>query len=259
MGRIQPLSKARLGAERLAEELLEDYECRPKAPVDIYALATKLGLVIEETSINQDGRFLPGPPPTILIKAGQPKARERFTVAHEIAHYAVRGEKGLGLRNEFTSEETLCNSLGAALLIPGSWARDNLKKASRRRDLATLSTVAAQAQVSMSAALIRLRDLFAWEKTLLHWSRVGGEWSFDGEAGVYPWEQGAIMPSRNLQFVLNDFRNSFAGTQQCQIPLRVGRREIAVPAELKMLQRGVVALIDAPGLLAPHEEGLCAA
>jgi hypothetical protein len=165
----------------------------------------------------------------------------------------------LGLRNEFTSEEILCNSLGAALLIPGSWASDNLREVSRHRDLATLAAVAGQAEVSMSAAVIRLRDLFAWEKTLLHWSRVEGEWSFDGEAGVYPWEQGAIMPSRNLQFVLNDFRNGFTGIQRCRIPLLIERREINVSAELKMLQKGVVALIDAPGLLAAPQEGLRAA
>lgn len=67
------------------------------------------------------------------------------------------------------------------------------------------------------------------------------------------------MPSRNLQFVLNDFRNGFTEIQQCRIPLLIERREINASAELKMLQTGVIALIDAPDLLAARQKGLHAA
>jgi uncharacterized protein DUF955 len=240
-------------AWRLADEfalgLLRRNGVSVRSPVDVHQLAELAGVSISEAEIKQDGRFLPGPPPTILVKAGQPWARQRFTIAHELGHWAVAadGDRSASLREAFHSEEVLCNSVAAALLMPRPWILSTFPGAAEDRSLAMLQRVARAAGVSLSAAVIRLRDVFEWRKTLLHWSRVEGEWLFDGEAGVYPSEQGAIMPCSSATFTLNEVRNAGRGIQRCALPLRVFRSEEAIQAEVLPLRHGVAALIDAPG------------
>lgn len=213
--------------------------------------AGRLGLAVSYADIRQDGRFLPGPYPTIMVKRAQHLARRRFTIAHEIAHWAVWEDHGLAgrARDEFSSEEMLCNTVAAAMLMPRDWVRSRFEEDAREPGIAVVQRLAGEAGVSLGAAVIRLRDLFDWDKTLLHWSRQRGEWIFDGEAGVYPWEEGAITPSSNVFFTLNEVRNSGAGVQRRSISLRVYREEREVPAEVLPQRGGVAVLIDAPRAL----------
>ena len=242
------MQRARQLAEEFAEDLAKRGGATPIGPIDVKAIAAHLGLTIFPDDIPQDGRFVPGPQPAIIVRRGQLAGRERFTIAHELVHWAVAygGTPAAEASDAFVSEEMLCNTVAAALLMPKEWMHDEFSDAFEDQSIETVMRVATQARVSLGAAVIRLRDLFGWNKTLLHWSRVDGEWLFDGEAGVYPWEQGAIMPSSNALFVLNDVRNSGLGIQLRALPMRIFRVEQEVAAEVLPLRRGAAVLVDTP-------------
>jgi hypothetical protein len=255
------MRRARQLAEQLADELAGRAGAGREGPLDVEAVALRLGLAVSYDEIRQDGRFLPGPYPTIIVKRAQHAARQRFTIAHELAHWAVWEDHPLAaqVRDEFSSEEMLCNTVAAALLMPRGWVWERFKKDADEPGMAVVQGLAGEAGVSLGAAVIRLRDVFAWDKTLLHWSRSRGEWVFDGEAGVYPWEEGAIVPSSNVSFVLNDVRNGGAGVQRRLLTLRVFREEREVVAELLPQRNGVAVLIDAPEALERRWRGSGAA
>jgi hypothetical protein len=245
------------GARQLADEFAQIWLHRlgipARARVDVHGIASALGLEVVPAPIKHDGQLALGSPARILVQDGQPLARQRFTVAHELAHWAVHTGRTaeIGLDQAFHSEEMLCNSVAGALLMPLPWLREALPVAAHSQELKMVRELARQANVSLGAAVIRLRDAFGWRKTLLHWSRVEGEWVFDGEAGVYPREQGAIVPSSNVVYTLNEVRNSSHGIQRCTLSLRIFRAERQVAAEVLPLRRGAVVLVDAPDPSSP--------
>lgn len=151
-----------------------------------------------------------------------------------------------GLDQAYSSEEMLCNSVAGALLMPPAWIRDSFANAARDQSLGMVRDLAKAANISLGAAVIRLRDVFGWHKTLLHWSRIEGEWVFDGEAGVYPSQQGAIIPSPNVVFALNEARNNAHSIQECVLSLHIFHAERQVTAEVMPLRKGAAVLIDAP-------------
>jgi hypothetical protein len=159
-------------------------------------------------------------------------------------HSGAAAEKGLD--RAFFSEEILCNTVAGALLMPLPWIKEAFPEAAASQRMETVRQLAKRANVSLGASVIRLRDVFAWRKTLLHWSRVESGWIFDGEAGVYPSQQGAIVPSSNVAFALNDVLNSRRDIQACVLPLRIFRAERQVAAEALPLRRGVAVLVDTP-------------
>ena len=242
------LDGARQLADEFAQGWLQDLGVPARARVDVHGMASALGLEVVAAAIKHDGQLALGSPPRILVQDGQPLARQRFTVAHELGHWAVHTGRTveIGLDQAFHSEEMLCNAVAGALLMPLPWLRKAFPEAAHSQELQMVQELARLANVSLGAAVIRLRDAFGWRKTLLHWSRVGGEWVFDGEAGVYPREQGAIVPSSNVVFALNEVRNSSRGIQRCTLPLRIFRAERQVAAEVLPLRKGAVVLVDAP-------------
>ena len=108
---------------------------QPSAPVDITAIAKVLGLAVWEKSdlpsgiagklLRDDkhggtGNF------SIIVRAQDPFARKRFTVAHEIAHYLLHRnlfvreliDDALYRSGLSTSVEAEANGLAADLLMP---------------------------------------------------------------------------------------------------------------------------------------------
>lgn len=244
------MRRARRLADQFAEELRRHHSGVLCVPFDVEGLAGALGVGISSADINQDGRLLPGRPPSIWVRSGQPRARRRFTIAHELTHWALAegGAPAAELSQAFVSEEVLCNSVAAALLMPAAWTHQQVR-AKDPWSLSTLHRISGAAEVSLSATVIRMRDLFGWRKTLLHLSHVEGKWIFDGEAGVLPSEQGMVLPSRSAKYVLNDVRNCGPGVHHCALPLNVNRAEREVPAEVLPLRKGMAVLIDSPELL----------
>src|SRR3954462_8136006 len=96
--RFQSVSDLRqLECRKAAQDLLKKLCVMDPNEIDLEALAFKVaesvgGLVIEEGGLTTaDGRLLvsPGKPGTIRVKAGLHPGRRRFTIAHEIGHFAL--------------------------------------------------------------------------------------------------------------------------------------------------------------------------
>ena len=143
------------------------------------------------------------------MNSSQPLARQRFTIAHELAHLAVCSperstELARRTREAFRSEEIMANMVAAALLMPQAWMRETYGAAAHAeyQNLDTVQKLAREADVSLEAAIVRLRWLFWWNSTLLHWSQRGGDWICDGEAAVFPWDKGMVVPRWEAQHEL---------------------------------------------------------
>ncbi len=147
-------------------------ESQRNPPVDITALANDLGLPVYETEdlpvgvsgkieVDEDGAGSSGF--KIFINAADPYTRQRFTVAHEIAHYLLHRDKiGSGLsdngmyrsENVTSQEEFAANNKAAELLMPRSLVLKYLDQGS-----STYSGMARMFDVSIPAMKARLKYL----------------------------------------------------------------------------------------------------
>lgn len=126
------MTRAQLEAR--AEQILRDTECY-RVPVPIGVVAHRLGLATEAVVLKEDMSgmlVVEGNEGAIGYNASHAPVRQRFTIAHEIAHYVLhRNEKSRVFidrsvtfrRDEKSSrgedrEEVQANQFGAALLAP---------------------------------------------------------------------------------------------------------------------------------------------
>lgn len=137
------------------------------APVDVYGLAKALGLdVIEEPmpdgasgSIHRDwfsGAYI------VAVNSGHPRNRRRFTLAHEIAHYALHRDRiGDGINDDKLYRSGLpdalerqANQYAATILMPAPLVRQAYAQGKT-----TPVELAAIFQVSPAVAEIRIKEL----------------------------------------------------------------------------------------------------
>jgi hypothetical protein len=150
--------------------IIQDHQA--VAPVDITAMATDLGLSVyddEPLELGVSGRIcrdVSGESPSgyrIDVNPRDAYRRQRFTVAHECAHYLLHREKiGDGLSDNAmyrsekmtNAEEFEANNLAAELIMPRS-----LILAHYRNGQQTFSQMADLFDVSEQAMRVRLRYL----------------------------------------------------------------------------------------------------
>jgi hypothetical protein len=254
------MRRARLLAEDLAIELLGAAGVPAIAPVHIYRVAISLRAPAREADIEQDGRLIPTEGRAwIEVRRGQPTARQRFTVAHELAHWALRDEMlrtstVIRASRAFSSEEVLCNTVAGALLMPAAWMRLSFPEAADQNceQLDFIRDVARSCAVSLGAATVRLRDLFGWPKLLLHWTHQSGGWSYDAAAGTYPWQQGMVVPCAQAGFFLSEAARNRREVRETVLPLIIHGVERHFPAQVLVRDRSAVALIDIAEISPPH-------
>lgn len=138
------------------------------APVDVNALAKDLGLAVyadENMPSDESGKILKDAEHggssgySIIVNAKEPRVRQRFTVAHEIAHYLLhRNLIGDGLTDDAlyrsglsTIEEVHANRLAADILMPYALIEQAIKKGAK-----TISALAGALFVSPQAISVRL-------------------------------------------------------------------------------------------------------
>ncbi len=184
-------------AEALAQHVHR--QLRPQIPVDLSAVARHLDVssvtfrtLVEEGRVTwADGR------PRIELRQDRPATRTRFTLAHELGHVLIAGNNSAPARR-YTSlapndEETLCDWIAAALLMPHDWMTPYA-----RRDpynLSLLRLVANKAEVSLSAAAVRLSEVGRRPCILLRWRTRQRQWLLVGQAGLPRTQTGYIeMP-----------------------------------------------------------------
>ncbi len=178
-------------AERIARELLLMTDERFSPPVDLPSLAHLIGVrAISTRPLVEDGRVVwDAGGPSIELRPDRPVSRQRFTLAHEIAHVVLAGKSGAGqvARRTVTSdpngEEELCDAVAAALLMPRDWmerhSRGNL-------NLSTLRLIAHHAEVSLSAAAVRVAEVGRRTSILLRWRKLDDDLICASAAAVPP-------------------------------------------------------------------------
>ena len=180
-------AKAQL--DRIVIELLLDARAPACIPVELPTIARylgcseirtrPLGLHHARTEVSREGIV-------ITLNVDQSFTRQRFALAHEIGHLllahpryeflaAVRRDAGL------TDSERFCNDFAGRLLLPAAWL-----VWLRRHPVAIqgLCEHAAAAQVSLAAALLRLRETRRWTFSMLQWRRSYGSWEFAARIAV---------------------------------------------------------------------------
>lgn len=135
----------------------------------------------------------------ILVKSGQSRGQRRFTIAHELGHFAIPHhttangmarcleDDVLGMRNDVSTVEREANAFAAELLMPRSRFVADMK-----RGTATIGQVKELAaperyDVSITACAIRLVELSLEPRALLCY-----------ESGVLRWQ----IRSRSFRYSL---------------------------------------------------------
>jgi predicted transcriptional regulator len=138
-----------------------------RAPVDLDAMARALGMEVRRDRTLPDdvsGKIeRSGSGYRIALNGRHGVRRQRFTLAHEIAHYVLHRDLiGDGVtdsamyRSAHLSDdvESQANRYAADLLMPAK-----LVRAAWREGVVSFADMAARFDVSMDAAAIRMRDL----------------------------------------------------------------------------------------------------
>lgn len=140
--------------------------------------------------------------PSIELEAGNGLERTKFTFAHELAHVIVRSEARsiYALRvlehRRGRDLERLCNSMAGALIMPRAWLEGCL---SDRLTLPDLFAVASAADVSPTAAAVRMRQIGYPNVLLLLRANGSGGWFITAAAGMPPGMRRQIVLHRSVR------------------------------------------------------------
>ena len=161
-------------AQLVAQDVLRDHGVQ-QPPVDVLALVQDRGIrvVFEELEDKISGMLVQTEHETMIgVNARHHENRQRFTLAHELAHACLHSTNPTvyidGMMVHFRGEEERgpvaieveANAFAAALLMPEPFLRDDLQR--RTYDMFDESAVKRLAQkyrVSVQALTIRLMEL----------------------------------------------------------------------------------------------------
>lgn len=150
--------------ERAAERILAA-RWDGKLPVDVHAIASRMGLEVRSGALEESGRIeLIGQRPRITVNASDAWVRQRFTVAHELGHWTL-GHLRHGQRlfrdapDSFTlaagGQEREANAFATAILMPA----DSLRYVMQEGLAETLEGLARMFDVSQAAVYWRVHNL----------------------------------------------------------------------------------------------------
>lgn len=225
-------------AENLAEAM------RPLSPspwpVHLSSVARGLGVAsIDYVSMLEDGKtYWEGDRVHVRLKPGAGKQRQRFTLAHELAHVALsRPQTGPFHRSPYdlSDEERLCDMVAAALLLPRDRVLDMFPPGPvTLRQLRTLSD---QSMVSLAACVLRVNELTRRHLCLFRAVFEDGDWRVEGATGV---SRGALsriaIPEQNFAAAVN------GDADLVPVSLEVGGRRRTASAHLRC-RRGRLLLL----------------
>jgi len=136
-------------------------------PIAVGAIAKELGITVKRSTLaagisgeikEEDGNVV------IRVNRHDVKERQRFTLAHEIAHFLLHRDRiGDGITDDILYRSKLsdfmevqANRLAADILMPGHLIQPKLKEFTELRDEEKYEKLADIAEVSTTAIKIRL-------------------------------------------------------------------------------------------------------
>ena len=229
----------------LAAWLFDRLELPTRPPIDLEVVASRMGVEqIRDADMAEDGRLeQDGRRAVVYLRHGLSHGRRRFTLAHELAHRALihPNAPAIAYRRAGGSddEERLCDEIAAALLMPRGWMQS---LNGRPQNLSTLRVISQRGQVSLSAALVRSREVNHWRKSLLRFSLDQGKWRLQGASGVpIEWHR-SIRSATSTHSVLSG--SPLRRNSERALPLRAGDHELTVTAQIDRLRSTAIALAD---------------
>ena len=180
--------KGRRAASRLGDVLGSRLSEASHPRVDVHSLAASEDIeVVQVGVLPESGRAeWTASGLRIVLSKNEGRRRQRFTLAHELAHHLIFGIAREGARTSSEEEETRCDKFAAALLMPEESFRNSLR---RHRNLSRLSAVRALAEefdASLQAAMFRLDDLSLMDTdSILLMCEVDSHGDYRVRAGAY--------------------------------------------------------------------------
>jgi hypothetical protein len=231
--------------ERLIGAVLEACGIDSTPPISLGSLAAALGVAeIRRASMVEDGRLEQRDGRTVIwLRDETGPQRQRFTLAHELAHLilAEPDRDFVAHRRElqFSSEERFCDQFAASLLMPSDWVRREFADAPIR--LGVARNMAAQAEASLSASLVRLREVLGWEASMLHWRHLQGQWRLISTAGLPRTAQNRVASNPETRQVLDRLSHS-PEERRGMLPLWIGDSAFQVPVEIMVRRHSAIGL-----------------
>ena len=148
------------------QELIQGHQAQ--VPVRLSAIARELGLQLKASTLpaGVSGEIRPDGSGGFIVKVNRHDSgrRQRFTIAHEIAHYLLhRDQIGVGISDDALyrsnlsdAREAEANRLAADLLMPTNAVQAEVGNARRLQVEDVVSFVADRFEVSEAAMKIRL-------------------------------------------------------------------------------------------------------
>lgn len=234
--------------DELGTDLLRHFGVRATPPVDVEALAGRLGVLqIETRSMFEEGRLeRRGADTRIFVRKDLTVSRRRFTIAHELAHLLLADPGARDLvahrRLERGDEERLCDRIAAALVLPAPWVQERF--AHRPQNLSTIRHVAHIGQVSMAAATVRLAEICNWRSSLLRWRRDRERWVFVAGAAIPAPLHGIVRSAPTTSNELDAVGKRSGRDQRTTLSLLIGDCQQASQAQVSVRATSALALTE---------------
>lgn len=231
--------------DQLAMRVLEAAGIPARPPIPLEDLARRLGVdEIVEAPMVEDGRLERRAGRTVVfLRRDVWSNRRRFTLGHELGHLVLAGP-GKDLIAQRTwpgidGEERFCDEFAAALLLPRTWITERFGDSPER--LGVVRELAGAADASLSASLVRLREVAGWRRSLLHWRLCEDRWRLISTAGVPGRLHNRLTSTPATRAALDELARS-GWEASLELPLAVDRQPAAVSVEISVTRRSAVAL-----------------
>lgn len=211
-------------AERTADAIRERHPEAQDIPVDLPAMARALGVDrITYMPLVEDGRLETDATRTeILVSTSANGYRQRFTIAHEVAHLLLTRPGQAAVERRLSTDddvERFCDQFAAALLLPREWVASRFGHAPRT--LATVRQLSAISETSLAASVVRLQQTANWSSMLMQWRRDAGAWRFRWGAGVPSALYGRIRATDATRRMFDEIGRTPNQDVRVNLPLQV--------------------------------------
>lgn len=178
--------------EAVADEMRAEWALGLNPIPDMIDTLESKGVMIISTAVEAKKKFdgLAGnldKTPVVVVSAHQPGDRQRFTLAHELAHLVLSGRLAEGL-----DEEKACNHFAGAFLLPKQSLFQHLGETRRAIEAQELYMLKCEFGISMMAILMRAGQCGVISANLqkqyyLRFSKLG--WRTQEPGNPYPHEE----------------------------------------------------------------------